>query len=162
MRYAQESDLPAIVAIYNAAIPTRLATADTEPVSVESKRAWFNAHTPERHPLLVHEIDGEIVAWVAFHPFYDRPAYDHTAEVSLYIAPAHQGKGLGKQLLTEGLTVAQQAGIKTIISLIFSHNVRSLNLFRSFDFEEWGQLPNVTEMDGNEYSVTMQGKRITP
>jgi phosphinothricin acetyltransferase len=53
IRDASEADLPAIVAIYNAAIPGRMATADTEPVSVESRRAWFAEHAPDSRPLWV-------------------------------------------------------------------------------------------------------------
>ena len=53
MRHATENDLPAIVEIYNASIPSRMSTADLEPVTVESRRAWFLKHSPERYPLLV-------------------------------------------------------------------------------------------------------------
>ena len=52
-------DLPAIVAIFNAAIPTGV-TAETAPISVESRRAWFEEHSPERYPLWVEERDGEV------------------------------------------------------------------------------------------------------
>ncbi len=41
LRPATEADLPAIVAIYNATIPGRMVTADTEPVSVDSRQPWF-------------------------------------------------------------------------------------------------------------------------
>ena len=70
VRLATEADLPAIVAIYNAAIPGRTATADTEPVTVESRRAWFAEHTPEHRPLWIAEIKGELVAWVGLSSFY--------------------------------------------------------------------------------------------
>lgn len=162
MRYATEEDLPAIVAIYNAAVPSRRATADLEPVEVESKRTWFNSHSPERYPLLVHEIDGKVVAWISLQSFHGRPVYRYTAEISLYIAPEHQGKGLGRLLMEAILKEAERTGLKNLTAYIFSHNERSLNLFRSVGFEEWGFLPNVTEMDGKEYSVTILGKRIQP
>lgn len=53
LRDAVEADLPAIVAIYNATIAGRVVTADLEPVSIESRLAWFRAHNPERRPLWV-------------------------------------------------------------------------------------------------------------
>src|SRR6184192_3553925 len=62
IRDARESDLDAIVRIYNAAIPGRLATADTEPISVESRRPWLREHDATRHPLWVLERDGGVVA----------------------------------------------------------------------------------------------------
>ena len=50
MRIAKASDLTQIVAIYNSTIASRMATADTVPVTVESKRDWFNQHTPDHRP----------------------------------------------------------------------------------------------------------------
>ena len=83
IRDARESDLEAIVRIYNAAIPGRLATADTEPVSTESKLAWFRDRNVTRYPLWVVERDGSVCAWLSFGKFYGRPAYSATAEVSV-------------------------------------------------------------------------------
>jgi len=160
MRHATESDLPRIVVIYNSTIPTRQSTADTEEVSVESKRDWFRKHTPDKRPIIVHEIEGEVTAWLSFESFYGRPAYDHTAEISIYVASEYRGKGLGRQLLQEAIELTPSLGIKTLIGNIFSHNEPSLRLFRSFGFEEWGKLPNIADMDGKEYSLSIVGKRI--
>ena len=67
IRDATEADLPAIVAIYNASVPGRTATADTEPVSIESRRDWFRDHDPEKRPLWV-AVDNEIiVGWLSFN-----------------------------------------------------------------------------------------------
>jgi phosphinothricin acetyltransferase len=162
MRHARATDLPAIVAIYNAAIPSRQATADTEPVSIESKTAWFEAHAPECYPLLVHEIEGQVVAWVGLQSFHGRPAYKHTAEISFYIDPGQQGKGLGHLLLNAAIEAARKIDLKTLIAYVFSHNTPSLTLLARHGFEEWGKLPNVTEMDRQEYSVSILGKRIAP
>jgi L-amino acid N-acyltransferase YncA len=160
MRIATADDLDAIVAIYNSTIPTRQSTADTSEVSVASRLDWFTAHDPAKRPLLVHEDNGIVVAWVSFQSFYGRPAYDHTAELSIYISPDHRGKGLGRSLLSEAMAVAKQHNIKTVVGFVFSHNIPSLKLFKSFGFEEWGRLPDVAEMDGNEYSLSIVGKRL--
>ncbi len=72
MRIANERDLPAIVSIYNATIPTRQATADTVEVTVESRLKWFRQHTPDKLPLMVYEHDNRVVAWVSFQAFYGR------------------------------------------------------------------------------------------
>lgn len=160
MRIATENDLADIVAIYNTTIPTRQSTADTSEVSVESRLEWFRRHHPDKRPLLVHERDNTVVAWVSFQSFYGRPAYAHTAEISIYISPEYRGKGLGRELLSQSLAMTRQLGIKTVVGFIFSHNIRSLNLFKSFGFEEWGMLPDVAEMDGREYSLSILGKRV--
>jgi len=160
MRIATESDLPDIVSIYNSTILTRQSTADIFEVSVDSRTEWFKQHDPQKRPLLVHEDDGKIVGWVSFQSFYGRPAYDSTAEISIYISPEYRGKGLGRSLLKESLELTEQCNIKTVVCFIFSHNTPSIKLFMSFGFEEWGMLPNVAEMDGKEYSLSIIGKRV--
>ncbi|WP_312035986.1 GNAT family N-acetyltransferase [Billgrantia desiderata] len=101
LRYATEQDLPRIVDIYNAAIPSRRSTADTEQVTPEARLEWFRKHQPERRPLLVYEREEGVVAWMSFEDFYGRPAYRHTAELSIYIDPRYQGKLLGKSYCTQ-------------------------------------------------------------
>jgi len=160
MREATEKDLPAIVSIYNASVRTRQSTADTVAVTVESRMDWFKKHVANKRPLLVHEQDNQVIAWVSFQSFYGRPAYDHTAEISIYLMAEHQGKGLGKTLLAEGLSMTADLRIKTVLGFVFSHNQPSVKLFKSFGFSEWGKLPNVAEMDGQEYSLLILGKRV--
>ncbi|MFH0780625.1 MAG: N-acetyltransferase family protein [Pseudomonadota bacterium] len=160
MRIATENDLKDIVAIYNSTVSTRQSTADTTEASVESRMEWFRQHDPRRRPLLVHEDKGRVVAWVSFQSFYGRPAYDHTAEISIYIAPEYRKKGLGRSLLSESLELTKQLEIKSVICFIFSHNIPSIRLFKSFGFEEWGKLPNIAEMDDKEYSLSIIGKRV--
>lgn len=162
MRIATESDLPEIVTIYNTTVPRRQSTADTSEVTVESRAEWFRQHVPGKRPLLVHEHDGRVVAWVSFQSFYGRPAYEHTAEVSIYISPEHRGRGLGRRLLAEALAMTPELGIKTILGFVFSHNEPSMRLFRSCGFADWGQLPDVAEMDGKYYSLSILGKRVNP
>ncbi|SMF26338.1 GNAT family N-acetyltransferase [Desulfovibrio gilichinskyi] len=160
MRVAIDSDLPEIVAIYNSTVESRLSTADTEEVSIESKMQWFKAHTPDKRPILVHEDDNTVAAWVSFEKFYGRPAYGKTAEISIYIHSKYRGLGLGKKLLQEAIDMTPSLEIKTLVAYIFSHNAPSIRLFKSFGFKEWGRLPDIAEMDGKEYSLSILGKRL--
>ncbi len=160
LRDARESDLPAIVEIYNAAIPGRMATADLEPVTLESRRAWFRQFTPGRYPLWVLEDRGEIAGWLSFRIFYGRPAYAATTEVSVYVAPAHQRRGVGRRLLTEAIARGPQLGLKTLLYVCFAHNAPSLRLAESLGFMRWGHLPRIADMDGIERDVIILGRRI--
>ncbi len=162
MRLAIESDLPQIVEIYNASIKGRQATADTEPVSVESRRPWFQYRSPDRHPIYVIEQTDDkglqqIVGWLSFESFHSRPAYAATAELSIYIAPNWQGKGLAKRFLKHALDISLKLKLTKLVALIFSHNTPSIKLFAGFGFHEWGKLPDVAEMDGQLYSLTIMG-----
>ena len=161
-RNASENDLIRIVEIYNSTVPTRMVTADIDFVSVESKQKWFEEHNPTRRPLWVVENSlNKIIGWVSFQSFYGRPAYDATAEISIYLDINERGKGLGKLILQYCLDNVSNLGIKTLLGFIFSHNEPSLKLFQYFGFEEWGLLPNVALLDGQERDVKILGKRIS-
>lgn len=160
IRDAIESDLPAIVAIYNAAIPTRIATADIEQVSVESRRAWFRDHHPVSRPLWVAVGSGEIAGWLSFQSFYGRPAYHATAELSIYVAANRQRKGIGGDLLAKAIEQSPRLGLTTLLGFIFAHNDASLRLFEKFHFERWGVLPGVAELDGVERDLVIVGLNV--
>lgn len=160
IRTAIESDLPAIVAIYNAAIPGRMATADLEPVSIESRLGWFQAHSANHRPIWVKEVNQAVVGWLSFKSFYGRPAYNSTAEISIYIQPNYQQTGLGRQLLSQAISESPSLGLKTLLGFIFAHNQPSLKLFKNLGFEDWGYLPKVAELDGIERDLIIAGRKI--
>jgi phosphinothricin acetyltransferase len=160
LRDATEADLPAIVAIYNATIPSRMVTADTERVSVESRRDWFRAHSPDKHPLWVMDDAGVIAAWCSFHPFYGRPAYHATAEISLYVSESYRRRGIGRRLLQEAIRRAPAVGLKTLLAFVFGHNQPSLTLLEAEGFERWAFMPGICEMDGFEYDVVILGRKV--
>ena len=160
IRDARETDLEAIVRIYNASIPGRLATADTEPVSTESKLAWFRDRDVSRHPLWVVERDGEVCAWLGFGKFYGRPAYAATAEVSVYVDPTNQRRGIATELMEHMLARAPTLGLSTLLGFVFAHNDRSVELCKRFGFQEWGHLPRVAVLDGVERDLLILGRRV--
>ncbi|GGZ05055.1 GNAT family N-acetyltransferase [Pseudoduganella plicata] len=165
-RIASLDDLPTIVAIYNSTIASREVTADTEPVSVESRLNWFHEHQPEKRPLWVIEraddtsASPEILGWISYSNFYGRPAYSGTAEVSIYIAEQWRGKGIGRYALTQAIAHAPRIAVHTVLGFIFGHNNASLALFRQFGFEEWANFPRVANLDGVERDLIILGKRV--
>ncbi len=160
IRLAQGPDLAAIVAIYNQSIPSRAATADTEPVSLASRRAWFGRHHPQDYPLWVAEAAGEVVAWLGLQPFHSRPAYRATAEVSLYVATPWQRQGYGRALLQGAIAQGPDLGLRTLLAFIFAHNQPSLRLFEQYQFVERGYLPQVADLDGRECDLVILARRL--
>lgn len=161
-RLAVESDLPAIVAIYNSTIPARGSTADLEPVTVESRRPWFAQHSAERRPLWVVEQDGEVLAWVSLDDYKQRAAYGVTAEVSVYVRDDVRGRGIARALCQYAIAAAPRLGLTRLLAVVFAHNEPSVGLFRSLGFERWGLLPGVTVLDGVERDVLLLGLRVSP
>ncbi|SFB88754.1 phosphinothricin acetyltransferase [Cupriavidus sp. OV038] len=161
LRLAMPADLPGIVEIYNSTVPSRMVTADTEPVSVASRQAWFDAHQPERRPLWVCEdAEGRMAGWLSYSDFYGRPAYGATAELSIYLHADRRGQGLGRYLLEQAIAHAPQVGVTTLLGFIFGHNTPSLALFERHGFARWGDLPRVAVLDGIERDLVIVGRRL--
>jgi phosphinothricin acetyltransferase len=137
IRDATEADLAAIVQIYNAAIPGGMSTADTTPVSLESRRTWFREHNPELRPLWVTLDDATVVGRLSFQSFYGRPAYHATAEISVYVSLNRRRSGIANALMTRAIEHAPRLGLKTLLGFIFGHNEPSLRLFEQFGFQRW-------------------------
>ncbi|QRX82902.1 GNAT family N-acetyltransferase [Glaciimonas sp. PAMC28666] len=165
-RLATQQDLAAIVAIYNSTVASREVTADTEPVSVASRQAWFDHHNPTLRPLWVVEQDGdgkaatEILGWLSYSDFYGRPAYAGTAEISIYIHETARGKGIGRYLMEQAIAYAPHVAVHTLLGFVFGHNAPSLKLFEIFGFERWANMPRVATLDGVERDLVILGKRV--
>lgn len=163
LRDANEADLPAIVAIYNATIPSRMVTADLEPVTVEARRPWLAAHQHPSRPIWVLcTSSGEVCAWLSFDTFYARAAYDGTAMIAIYVAPSHRRQGIGRHLLQLAIERSPRLGLHTLLGYIFGHNQPSLQLFERHDFARWGTFPRVAVLDGIERDLVIVGRRVAP
>ncbi len=160
IRDARPSDLPAIIKIYNAAIRTRMSTAQLDTVTLEGRRNWLNDHSPNRHPFWVLEIDGQIAGWLTLKSFLPRGAYRDTAEVSVYVDEKFRRRGAGRALLSEAIGRALELGITAMVGLIFAHNQPSLRLFTELGFEKWGLLPGVARLDDVERDLAIMGWHV--
>lgn len=160
LRDAVLEDLPVIVEIYNSTVPSRMVTADPEPISVESRLEWFHDHDPERLPLWVAEINEEIAGWFSFEPFRKKPAYRATAEVSVYVSENYRRQGLGRRLLEAAIQWSPKLGLKTLTAGAFAHNEPSIKLFENFGFRRWAFYSRVAELDGIERDLVVMGLRL--
>ena len=160
IRDAVEPDLPAIIKIYNAAVTTRIATAQLESVTLEERCNWLKEHSPDRHPFWVLEIDRKIAGWLTLKTFLPRCAYRGTSEVSVYVDERFRQRGVGRTLLGEAIGRASALKIKAMVGLIFAHNEPSLRLFEQLGFERWGLLPRVARLDDVERDLAIMGRHV--
>ena len=164
-RDATASDLPRIVEIYNFAVATRSCSCDLDPTTVEARRPSFEAHTPGHRPLWVAEERADpgagAIGYLGFFHFMNqRPGYFITADLAVYLHPAHQRRGLGSYLLDQALRHAPSLGIETLTATIFASNTASIRLFEKFSFERWGFMPRVARLEGVEKDLVLVGRRI--
>jgi phosphinothricin acetyltransferase len=158
IRDALESDLLAIIDIYNATVPTRMVTAELEPTTVEARLPSFREHSPDQHPFWVAESDGRVIGWLDFKKFLPRCAYRGTAEISVYVDEKFRRRGVARRLLEEAISRASSLGITAIVGLIFGHNEPSLKLFERLGFQRWGLLPAIARLDSVERDLIVMGQ----
>jgi len=139
-----------------------MATADTEPVTVAARQAWFREFNADSRPLWVatDAADGPVAGWLGLRSFYGRPAYRATVEVGVYIDPQAQRRGVARALLAHALAAAPGLGVRTLLGFIFAHNTPSLALFGQAGFVPWGRLPGVALLDGVERDLAILGRKV--
>lgn len=160
LRDARLEDLPAIVAIYNSAIPGGTAVADSAPATPESRAAWFEEHDASTRPLWVLQKGTEIIAWTSLQSYSPEPAFRRTAEASLYVAEAHRRQGHGTMLLSRLVERCPDFGIEVLMGVAFGHNEATLSLNRKIGFQQWGRLPKVAHMDGILRDLVIMGIEV--
>ena len=142
LRNARNDDLAAINDIYNYYVENSTCTYQVEPTTPAERAAWFAEHG-ERHPVIVAEWDGEVVAWGALSEFRGRYAYRFTVENSVYVRHDMHRLGIGRALLAELVARAGALGHHTIIAAISAEQEPSIALHELAGFEEVGHLREV-------------------
>ena len=136
-------DCEAVRSIYEEGIRTGQATFETQAPNWEQ---WDSSH--HQFSRLVILVDDEINGWAALSRVSARQVYAGVAEVSVYVASAARGKGLGRQLLEALIADSEKNGIWTLQASIFPENVASIELHRRCGFREVGQRQRIAQLNG--------------
>ena len=136
VRHATETDLPAILAIYNDVIVHTTAVYEYQPHTLAMRTAWFNTKKEQGFPVFVAEEDGTILGLSSIGPFRAWAAYQYSVENSIYVAKESRGKGIAKLLMPPVIEAAKALRMHTVIAGIDAGNQASLQLHRHFGFEE--------------------------
>ena len=156
IRPASRADNEAIRAIYNAEVVGATNTFDLVERTAADQEVWLSQHQGI-HPVIVavEEREGEevVLGFGSLSPYRNRPAYSTTVEDSVYIDPAHQGKGIGKALLLELLTLAASHGFHSVIARVTGENAVSAHLHESCGFTLVGREREVGRKHGRWLDV---------
>ena len=87
-----------------------------------------------KYPYLVGEKDGQILGYVYCHPYRERLAYQWSVEVTIYLAPAGQGKGLGRVLYEAMESILRLQGITMLYSCITLGNEHSIKMHEALGY----------------------------
>ena len=159
IRDATPDDAAAIARIYNQGIEDRQATLETLLRTPDERRAWL-ADRDARTPVLV-AIDGETVAgWGSLNRFNPRPAYDHVADFSVYIARERRGAGVGSALLEALEGRARMLGYHKLVLAALARNEAGRRLYEKRGFREVGIYREQGLLDGRWVDVLLMEKLL--
>jgi phosphinothricin acetyltransferase len=161
VREAAEGDFAAITGIYAHEVVARTATFELVAPDEEEMRAWYAAVTARGLPWIVAEASGQVVGYAYAGPFRARPAYDLTAEDSIYLAPEWQRRGIGRRLLERLIADCTDIGCRQMLALIGdSANTGSIALHAALGFRHTGLLPAVGLKFGRWLDVVVMQRAL--
>jgi phosphinothricin acetyltransferase len=149
-----EDDWEIVRAIYLVGIATGEATFET---AAPSWRQWDTAHL--RAPRLLVTAEELVIGWAALSRVSPRAVYAGVAEVSVYVATASRGQGVGRALLERLVEESENNGIWTLQASIFPENVVSIALHKSCGFREVGTRERIGKRDGIWRDTTLLERR---
>jgi len=128
---------------------------------LDERKTWFKKYG-SKYPLIVAELNGQVVGYSCLNPFREKAAYCLTTELSIYISKEHRGKGIGTSLMEEILKRATKIGFHVVISGITGGNQASVKLHEKFGFEFAGCLKEVGFKFGEWQDVHFYQLMIEP
>jgi len=159
IRDATKSDVPAILGIYNDVVTNTTAIYDERPSTLEERQAWFEARS-KNFPVLVGELNGDVVGFSTFGEWRSRWGYRFTVEHSVHVRADCRGKGFGRQLIEVLFPRAAAMNVHMMIAHIDSAAAASLRLHEKLGFKNVGTFREVGKMRGGWLSVVAMQKEI--
>jgi L-amino acid N-acyltransferase YncA len=143
VRPATGDDLPAIKAIYDVQVREGIATFDVEPPPLSYWEQRLTSTEPGDRLLVADGDDGGVLGYAYSSSYRPRPAYRNTRETSIYLAPAAQGRGIGRRLYGELLAGLRSDGMHLALAVVAVPNPASQALHRACGFTQTGVLHEV-------------------
>jgi L-amino acid N-acyltransferase YncA len=149
------ADWPQVRTIYLEGIATGQATFER---SAPDWETWDRKHLPACR-LVARDTAGQVIGWAALTPYSARAVYAGVAEVSIYIAVAVRGQGVGRCLLTALVDASEAAGIWTLQAGIFPENTASVRLHERCGFRVVGRRERIGQLRGVWRDVLLLERR---
>ena len=159
IRTARAEDAADIQAIYAPFVQETSVSFETVPPSVEAMAARISSNLA-RHGYFVAQSDAGILGFAYASPYRPRPAYDRTAEVSVYLAPQAQGRGLAQALYRALFAHLAARGFHTAVAIVTLPNPQSAQLHERCGFAHVGSLQDVGRKFGQWHGTAIYQRMI--
>lgn len=161
VRNARESDLAAILDIYNQGVEDRVATLDEDPKSEDEMREWYMEHDG-RYVVLVAERAQHIAGWASLNHYSHRCAFRGVADLSVYVERSARGTGVGKALLGEIAEAGRRGEFHKIVLFALAKNDAGVHLYRKMGYRDVGTFREQGLLDGRFVDVVAMEKSLRP
>jgi L-amino acid N-acyltransferase YncA len=163
LRPATSADLVAVAGILAFYVTNSVATFDEDPPGVPQWQQRLEDLMERKLPFLVAETGGTVAGYAYASPWRPKPAYRHTVEDSVYLAPGQRGRGLGRLLLESLLAGCADAGVRQVIAVIAgSGEPASMALHRACGFTDAGRLSRVGYKHGRWIDTVLLQRELQP
>jgi phosphinothricin acetyltransferase len=164
VRDAGPDDLAAVAAIYAHHVLTGLGSFEEQPPDLAEITRRFRAVIDAGLPYLVATMDGQVAGYAYAGPFRPRPAYRHTVENSVYVAPGMEGRGIGRALLAALVERCTALGRRQMVAVIGGgyENAGSARIHAELGFKEAALLRAVGWKFGRWLDVLMMQRALGP
>ena len=162
LRNGTSSDLPDMVEIYNHYVRETAITFDIEPATLDSRQTWFAQFVDVGpHQLIVAEEEGEVLGYASAAAFRTKPAYARSVEVTIYLKPGVEGRGLGGALYRELFARLSKTGaVHRAYAVIALPNDASVALHERMGFQRLHTLSEVGHKFGRYWDTLWMEKRF--
>ncbi len=158
LRSAQPSDISAITGIYNEVIATTNAIYRDDIVTESERLAWYESKVNDGYPVIVAELNGEVIGYGLYGGFRFGEGYKHTVEHSIHVMSSHRRTGVGRTILKELVAIATKDGRHVMVGAIDSGNEASIKLHEEFGFRESARMEEVALKGGKLLTLVLVQK----
>jgi phosphinothricin acetyltransferase len=162
LRPAQLADAEAIRQIYNAEVTTSTVTFDIMPRSLADQRRYLSERSGAHAVIVATDDSDQVLGYAALSPWRAKPAYATSVEDSVYVHPGHQGRGIGRILLAELVSVATARGFHAVFARIVGGHRSSIKVHEALGFEVVGVEREVGRKFGRWLDVVVMELLLRP
>ncbi|MDH3455367.1 MAG: GNAT family N-acetyltransferase [Gemmatimonadota bacterium] len=162
IRQAVPRDYQAILDIYNHYIVHSHVTFDVEPFTLSDRSRWFALFAPiGRHRMFVADA-GSIVGYACSTPFRPKEAYATSVETTVYVDPAHTGKGIGRCVYESLLQALEDEDAHRAYAVIALPNPASVRLHEQLGFHRAAVLDQAGRKFGKYWDISWYERSLEP
>ena len=155
----ERKDLPFVRDTYNYYIGHSTAIFYLHPLSAEETEQIVPVGDARYLSFLITE-GGQPCGFCYIARFKPKEAFDITVEITLYLTPGCEGRGIGTAALGLFEEHIRRAGFSNIVALITGENEASIRLFTKNGYTCAGRIREVAEKFGRRLDLVLFQKQL--